>query len=232
MDPTIVSAIIGAAGAIVAATIGLIKINKFDLIKSKTNHPIDEPVLITAEDKNRIRIESDFLLWKKCTILIWVYVPPKGEGLRNSPSNKYIFGHITGTADEKNYLYYNQFCLRHSSSRDRWEVQFSNAKSEYPDKYLIIGDGLNTGWHQFVITWDSQKISLMIDAGKGGSDLSNSYLEYWPSKAGHNVTVGGWAIDWDGHYCETRLAHLWISQSYSDSSSKIVKAHYDLRKSL
>lgn len=238
MDPTIVGAIIGAVGAIVAAGVGLIQLNKakrtFDLSKHEGRHKLDEPVLITAKNQNRCRVESDFLLWSQCTILIWVYVPPKGEGLRNSPSNKYIFGHITGTADEQNYLYYNQFCLRHSSPRGRWEVQFSNEKAKYPDKYLVIGDGLATGWHQFVITWDShaEKIAFMIDAGKNGSDLSNSYIDYWPSKVGYNVTVGGWAIDWDGHFCETQLGHLWIAKKYSEATSEIVKAHYDLGKSL
>jgi len=241
METSIIVAIIAATATVTASLIGVVggiishrkKDGENVLIGFKGRRYLQEPLEISAQAKNRLKIESDFLLWAQCTILLWVYVPPKGKGLRNSPSNKYLLAHHTGEANRENWTYYNQFVLRHTSVRERWEVQFSNGKKppQYPDEYLTIGDGLEVGWHQFMIAWDNEKpkLTFTIDGGKGGNDLSTSYRPFWVEELDEKVTVGAWVTDWEGHYCETKLFQLLILDNFLDVTDSIVKEHLKLK---
>ena len=97
--------IIGVAGAIVAGLLGertasLIMIGLLLLVwqlwltgevvllrrkssasrlqrEAKARAFLEEPLLISASKKNRLKIDSDFLLWEQCTLMMWVLVPPK-----------------------------------------------------------------------------------------------------------------------------------------------------------
>lgn len=190
--------------------------------------------LITAKAANAFEIESDFLRWSQCTIMLWLFVPPKGRRLRDSPHNCYILAHNTGKVDEE--IYFNQFGFRHCSGRGRmgrWEIQFSNNQAEYPERYLTATDGLKRGWHHFLIAWDDEvrrKLTLVIDLGKGGGSVSKSYLPYWPEKLAETVCVGAWDPgDWEGYYCETRLFQLWILDHYLELTDKLVTKHFALK---
>lgn len=237
----IIGAIAGSI-ALITAIIGLLtEISKRrrkheEIVKSIKRKYLSEPIEILSRTKNRIRIDSDFLLWEKCTIVLWVYVQPQGEGLRNSPDHRYLIAHNTGeikVEGEKWPRYFNQFALRHASTRGKWELKFSNAKAppEYYPNGLIIGDGLLEGWHQFVISWnhDKPKIMLFIDGGKSGQDLSTSYLPYWPKEIDQNITIGAWTNDYSGHYCETRLAHIWIVDEFLEEDNIVIKEHLKLK---
>lgn len=185
-----------------------------------------EPQLITSSNMNRLKIESGFLLWEKCTLVMWVLVPPKGQGFRDSPSNRYLLAHHTGNADEKGIRFHNQFCVRHSSTRKRWEVTFSDNNAEYTSAPLAIADGVTTGWHHFMISWDRNKprIEFKIDDGKSGNDFANS-LSNWPEKAVDNASVGAWMSDWGGHYCETQIYQFLIFDDYLESTDSVIRQH-------
>lgn len=237
----IIVAIIAGTATVTAALIGLIGViisrrskggDGRVVIGFKGDRYLQEPSEILAEKKNRLKIESNFLHWPQCTILLWVYVPPKGQGLRNSPTNRYIIAHQTGEASNQKDRFYNQFVLRHSSKRERWEVQVSNGKAEYPNSSLGIGDGLEVGWHQFMIAWDNEKpkLTFAIDKGKGGTELWTSYRSFWPDTLGEKATVGAWTSDyWAGHYCETKLYQLWILDSFLEPTDSIVNEHFKLK---
>lgn len=186
-----------------------------------------DPLLISSEKKNRFKIDADFLLWEQCTLMLWVLVPPKGQGLRNSPSNRYILAHNTGENEKKKENYFNQFVLRHSISRNNWNISISNNKAQYPPKRISIKDGLEPGWHHFFISWDRTKPKLLfaIDGGKGGNDLSTSCFAYWPERAAENMSVGAWPNDLECHYCKTKLFKLVIYDHYLDINSDPSKEH-------
>ncbi|MBP9503276.1 MAG: hypothetical protein KBF17_14035 [Candidatus Promineofilum sp.] len=188
---------------------------------------MQDPLLITASKKNRLKIDSSFLLWEQCTLLLWVLVPPLGQGLRDSPSNRYLCAHHTGSADEKGNRFFNQFSIRHTVVRERWEVTVSNNQGAYSSHPLKVPDALESGWHHFLIAWDRSeaKAVFLIDGGGGGSDLSRSIISSWPDRLSEKLTVGAWDSDYDGHYCETKLAHMVLIDSYLDSIDPIVKDH-------
>lgn len=143
--------------------------------------------------------------------MLWVLVPPKGEGLRNSPNNRYLLAHHTGKNQEKlKETYNNQFVLRHSSNHNRWEFLTSNGAAEYGNS-LVAKDGLEPGWHHFLISWarTRPKIALLIDGGSGGSDVSNAAFGHWPVRV-DRLFVGTWPNEWHGHFCDTKLLHLRI----------------------
>ncbi len=185
-----------------------------------------EPQLITSTNRSRLKIESGFLLWEKCTMVMWVLVPPKGQGLRDSPSNRYLLAHHTGNADENSIRFYNQFCIRHSSTRGRWEVSFSDNSAEYTSNPLAIADGLNAGWHHFMIAWDRNKpkIEFKIDDGRGGNDFANS-LSNWPERIADKASVGAWMSEWEGHYCETQIYKFLIFDDYLESTDSAIRQH-------
>lgn len=190
----------------------------------------DEPLLISSDQKNMCKIYSDFILWEKCTFMLWILVPPKGEGLRNAPSNRYILSHYTSQASEEDQTYYNQFCFRYTLS-DKWQVTFSNNKVEYPSKTPQVLDGLTPGWHHFLVAWDRAvpKIILQIDGGKHGRDISTSSFTSWPEKLADSATIGAWVTNWAGHYCETKLFSLKIFDEFFESTDSVVKEHLKLK---
>lgn len=70
----------------------------------------DKPVKISASRKNLFSIPSDFLQWEKCAVVLWVNVPPKGQGVRNTDSNRYIIAHMTEVANkEQGWPFYDRF---------------------------------------------------------------------------------------------------------------------------
>lgn len=199
------------------------------LLTSATGHYLDEPVLVSSKQKNRVWIESDFLLWERGAIMLWVYVPDKGSGLRNAPSNRYLLAHHTGECD-KEYTYFNQFCFRYSL-RNEWEVTYSNSKCIYPSERAHISDGLQQGWHHFLISWDRSipKLFFAIDGGKGGTDITAASLASWPERIAEKVSVGSWVSGWSGHYCETRLFSLIILDNYLQATDPLVREHLKSR---
>ena len=206
--------------------------SKLSLKSKETEHPswqyfIKEPMLISSDKKNRFKIEPDFLLWEQCTLMLWVLVPPKGQGLRDSPSNRYILAHYTGTSDGKKQTYINQFALRHTKSRNHWNISISNNKAQYISKRISIQDGLEPGWHHFFIAWDRSEPKLLfaIDGGKSGNDISKNCFAYWPERTAEKMSVGAWPNDWEGHYCETKIYQLLIYDRYLDINSEPSKEH-------
>lgn len=97
---------------------------------------INKPIEITATKKNEYNLKNDFIFWKKCSIMFWIYVPPKGEKLRNSPSNRYIFAYHNG-ATKPNHIrtsFFNQFTIRHNSVHEKWDIAISDSSAEYIPK--------------------------------------------------------------------------------------------------
>jgi len=175
---------------------------------------LDDSLFVSSEKLNPLKISADFLLWPKCTVMLWVWVPPKGKGLRDSPNNRYLFAHHTGKTDDDRDAYKNQFVLRHSRSHNRWEFLTSNGSAEYGNS-LNAKDGLEPGWHHFLIAWDRprSKTIFLIDGASGGSDVSNVSFRHWPEE-GDKLFVGTWVSEWEGHFCETKLLQLRIFDDF------------------
>lgn len=188
--------------------------------------PLQEVLAISSKNSNRLRIASDFLFWEKCTIVMWVDVPPKGTALRNAPNNRYLLAHNTGVASTGTDHYNNQFCLRYSL-HGTWEIACSNGKADYLPRPISIADGLEPGWHHFLIAWDRRNPQLVmhIDGSRGGSAISTSCFDYWPENRSDEVSVGAWTSEWAGHYCETRLAEIWITDDMLSSTDLAIKEH-------
>jgi hypothetical protein len=184
----------------------------------------DEQVYISAEKRNRLGIDSDFLFWEKCTLVMWVFVPPKGQGLRDAPHNRYLLSHNTGEA--RTHVFLNQFALRYSL-RKTWEFECSNNNAEYPKESVVITDGLEPGWHQFLLAWDRSKPKLLflIDEARSGSKLSSTIFKTWPERRADEVFVGTWTSDWEGHYSETKIFQLWITDNFLESTDSAIKEH-------
>lgn len=186
---------------------------------------LDAPIEISASRENRQKIESSFLLWPECSIMMWVWVPPKGQGLRDSPSNRYLLAHHTGEGEQKD-SYRNQFALRHSSARSRWELQTSNGKAEY-GRSLAVKDGLEPGWHHFAMSWDrsARKQLMLVDGGDAGNDLLLNGFGHWPEQVADAVVVGGWVSGWHGHYCQTRICELLIFDRFLAQGDDAIRNH-------
>jgi len=97
---------------------------------------LDDSLLVSSEKLNPLKISADFFLWPKCTVMLWVLIPPKGRGLRDSPNNRYLFAHHTGKTNEERDAYKNQFALRHSSTHHRWEFLTSNGSAKYGNSLI------------------------------------------------------------------------------------------------
>lgn len=195
--------------------------------RDKESNFLDKPLKITFTRRNCQKVDSDFLRWPQCAIMFWVLVPPKGEGLRNSPSNRYLLAHNTGSDKSSHPLYWNVFSLRHNSNDQAWLVGIANSKGEGDWKAISVPDGLEAGWHHFMITWDRWRplLVLSIDAGKGGSNHCTTMLSSWPEGFSPTVSVGSWVPDYEVHYCETEICHLSIVNAYVTPSHPIVKRH-------
>jgi hypothetical protein len=172
------------------------------------------------------RIRSDFLDWDQCTLMMWVLVPTRGQSLRDAPNNRYLLAHHTDPTK-----HCNQFALRYSSS-NHWEVLFSNSRAQL--NKLSIADGLDCGWHHFLIAWDrtSPNLAFVIDREIGGSDRSQAYLPHWPEHLNDNVTVGAWVSADETSYCETSLFELWILHRFLGPADPVVRDHFDLIKQI
>lgn len=57
-----------------------------------------DSLIISSARMNPLKISGEFLLWSECTVMLWVQVSPKGQGLRDSPNNRYLLAHHTGKA--------------------------------------------------------------------------------------------------------------------------------------
>jgi len=184
-----------------------------------------DPVWVSLERHNHISTKPGFLNWDQCTILINVLVPDIGVGLRDAPDNRYIFAYCSGDpASEKEI---NRFSLRYSS-RNQWELDFTNSRAQrHPQGCLFMMDGLDRGWHQFVIAWDKKKPELlfMIDKGTRGKVTCSEFLNYWPEKYNGTFTVGAWVSAYPNSYVETKLANFWVYRQFLDASSPIVQQH-------
>ena len=170
-----------------------------------------------------------------CSIMIWVKVPPKGEGLRSLKSNKYIIAHTTGAVNERGWPYNNRFSLGLMSS-GCWEVRVSNNCAEQDCEVSIgFADVLDSGWHHFMIAWDRSQpiIEFIIDGGKSGKDLAKeTFFSHWPTQLTDKVIIGGWASENECFYCETELYQLLIYNKYIDTDSEEYKNHKKKQPSL
>ncbi len=180
----------------------------------------DEPLFVSYQRKNRVIIPSDFIKLDECTIMLFIFIPDPGQSLRNAPENRYIFGHETPKTN------FNRFSLRYSFLNE-WVFELSNNKGELHN--LVIADGLETGWHQFIVTWNRTlpSLYLYIDAGKW-RDFSKSFITYWPEKYLDTVSFGAWSAPYATSYCETKLYKLRIYDKYLLPTDQVVREHLGL----
>lgn len=169
--------------------------------------PFSEVREINSSKRNSCKIDSSYVLWECGTIMCWVYVSPPSEGIRELKKHRYIFAHITGYQSTPQLLYYNRFslgCLGKNEAK-RWEVTLTNKNGK--SSTLTIADKLETGWHHFMFSWNrkEKQMSFFIDLGEHGNVLKP--VSNWPEKTGNNLTIGTWATDNDGHYCNTKIAY-------------------------
>jgi hypothetical protein len=186
----------------------------------------DGSISISSTRKNKQLIAADFIHWDECTMMVWVYVPPRGEGLRDLIS-RCLFSHTTGHTES--WANFNAFILRHSE-HNNWHFSFSNGKAKYPQTRVLIDDSLEPGWHHFLLQWNKllPELKLLIDKGGNGNARSTTYLSYWPEKNAENLTVGSWETGQLDSYCETKLLSLWICNKYLSIDDELVSAHYSL----
>lgn len=191
---------------------------------------LEEPVEITATRKNHTTIDSRCLLWDQCTIALWVFVPIRGKGLRNSPHNRYILAHHTGRAATRQEAYCNQFCLRHTSADGGyWSFTVSDNTPNYTPSPIRIDDYIGSGWHHFILAWSRSlhKARLQVDCGAGGEESVD--LPLWPDRDAGSITIGTWVTPWHGHYCETRLSRLLMCDQFLDPSDSSIRKHLSAR---
>jgi hypothetical protein len=189
----------------------------------------EEPVEFLGELGNRFPINSDFLDWEKATVLLWVKIPPLGQGLRDNKSNKYILAHNTGVDHERGWPYNNRFSLGRFLDPGYWAVTISrNNAEEEKEQTLGFDDHLEPGWHQFMISWDRSKknMEFIIDGSFTKKEFApKDMLNHWPVQLTGKVYVGAWTTDWENFYCDTFLYLLEIFDDFLDTDSKEVKEH-------
>ena len=203
------------------------KIKRFDPSKAvEIYKPITDDIWISSDRSNRQSIDNKFLTWDECTILFWMFVPRRGEGLRNAPHNRYIFAHQTGEGE--NWHHYNAFFLRYSS-KNTWDLIFSNPRGELtPDNHRFrFDDGLEAGWHRVQITWNHSipLLTFLIDGGDRISIRYKSHLNYWPRERDDAAYIGAWVNPYPESYCETKIAHFWILNKALESTDSTVQEH-------
>jgi hypothetical protein len=174
---------------------------------------LETPTRITHTRHNRLKINSGFLDWVQCSIMLWVLVPPKEEGLRLTKGrSRYILAHQLGGWDRGKNEWRNLFSLRYRGTGDStiWEVAISNDIARRLAPRMSLPDRLTPGWHLFLIRWDSSKpeISFWIDGDAGGNVISQKFQDTWPKKLTNVVTVGAFSeadIEYENSYCETAM---------------------------
>ena len=191
-----------------------------------TYEQLQEPIKITSDKSNCHKSNSTFMHWDKATLMIWVYITPKDEGIRNA-RNTYILAHCTN----ERMPYCNRFSMGYmgqDTSKKSWEVIVSNNKGD--GKVLLeIKDSLLTGWHHFLVSWDKQKqeAHFCIDLEKSGNDIitnSNLFRSHWPEKIQPKVNIGSWMPEHKVHYCETEIANFMVTnQCLSIEDDKVIK---------
>jgi hypothetical protein len=201
------------------------------LISTKYHPLFEEPYLITANSKNRSRIPSDFIHWDKCTIMLWVLVPPQGERLRNSPPehSRYIIAHQTGKWNYERIEWTNLFALRYA--QNKWQVAISNNQAERVSPTISIPDGLTPDWHHFLITWNRPKSELYFCIDGKPNRFAQS-LSNWTTTLASEVTIGTWGADdeeYNNRYCETQLFNLVIVKEYLKPSDIPAMEHFNLK---
>lgn len=185
----------------------------------------DDTIMVMSRRSNQTQVSSEFLNWDRGTILINVLVPPIGHGLRPAPGNRYILGHINdnngGDDKERNF-----FGLRYSM-RNKWEVDFSNADGErLPEiQWLSLEDGLEEGWHQFMVSWDRRKPEIIFVIDGNRRTTSSRFLNFWPVSFADSVTVGAWPTGYPESFVETKLSNLWVCNQALDENHQIVLEH-------
>jgi len=187
----------------------------------------DESIWISSERKNKQPIPANFIQWDECTLMVWVYIPPLGDGVRDGNKNRCLFSHTTGHNDA--WANFNGFTLRHNE-HNQWHFSFSNSKARYASKPLLIEDSLDAGWHHFLLQWNKfiPELKLLIDKGVRGSARSNTFLSYWPEKNAENITVGAWENGDSNSYCETKLLSLWVCNKYLSMDDDMLRTHYSM----
>jgi hypothetical protein len=186
---------------------------------------LENAPLITCKEQKHEKINSNFLNYDECTILINVLVPNENTGLRNTKTQRYILGH----RETVNGKEINKFALRYSSNK-KWEVIFSNAMDNLCS--MERTDGLRPGWHQFMITWDKSQPQLDFRIDQGSRETSITFLENWPEHLAETVCVGAWKSSDDDSFAEAKLADLWIINKYMGSNAQDVIEHRRLRTSV
>jgi hypothetical protein len=192
----------------------------------KVERCFDDSIWFSSERKNPFPIRADFLKNDRCTILFNVLLPEKGQGLRNAPHNKYLIAHRYGKVGENDA---NVFSARYSM-RNCWEITFSNNKGEKVKRYLRIDDGLEPGWHQFIIGWDRNKPEILfqiigISNNSRWTDRSENYLNFWPERYDESVFVGAWPSPYPDSYIETKIANFWLCNDFLGINHPIVQEH-------
>jgi hypothetical protein len=201
---------------------------------------LETPTLITNASKNALKINSDFLTFEKCSVLIHVLIPEKGKTKPLPFLTKFLIGHpgtsIETGRDEYGYVTsdtFDLFIVRQNSNG--WQLTMSNHEGRWLYPFLNIPDRTKPGWHQFAIVWDRTKPLLTFYIhGKNGGSVSTSNLQFWPSQLGKTVSIGATFNPqedsfYDGTYIETELAHLWIVPDFLTTDHPTILNHRQLK---
>ena len=111
--------------------------------------------------------------------------------------------------------------------RNKWEVDFSNADGErLPEiQWLSLEDGLEEGWHQFMVSWDRRKPEIIFVIDGNRRTTSSRFLNFWPVSFADSVTVGAWPTGYPESFVETKLSNLWVCNQALDENHQIVLEH-------
>jgi hypothetical protein len=195
-----------------------------------------EPLHISSDKYNHQFISAKFFDWEKCSIMLWIYIPPQGECIRSGKKNSYIISHIKGDTESK--LQQNLFAVRYSPSKN-WELVFTNEKGAEEPESIAIKDGLSDGWHHFLVSWDKIKHSIRfcIDGGKSGENISRTSMNKWVTNHADNVVLGAWVPSqkspepYPESYCNTMIKDVWICERFIENSDRFLSMHMKLKPS-
>lgn len=180
-----------------------------------------EPKLISATQKDSaIILDSSPLKQRTGTIMFWVFLNNKGEGIRNLKNNRYLFS----CAFDYKEPYHQVVALAigpktYSSPQDRLWRLWIKGKNDI-EKVWTCPDSLSLGqgWSHITVRWDFDRYNKMEVLVNGSVIITaETPHKYWPTEISPHLYFGTWASRNSIHYIETSLSRVLITNKWEEN---------------